>query len=261
MYGLETTVLLPLHAAAAVRGERVFFPGDIGAALATLGGNAVLVTTPLHLRAALDGARPARPPGRVISATAPLDPALAARAEREWGCAVLEIFGASEVGSIASRRTVADDDWALYPGVTLALADDTPMVAAPHAATRRLADRVALSADGRRFRLLGRDTDTVKLAGRRASLAGLARLLMEIEGVRDGVFVAPDDLDRNPIARLAAIAVAPGLSAERLMEALRARVEPAFLPRPLVLVDEIPRDGLGKAPRAGLLALLAARAP
>jgi len=38
---------------------------------------------------------------------------------------------------------------------------------------------------------------------------------------------------------------------------LRERIDPAFLPRPLVLVDALPRDALGKIPRARLSALLA----
>jgi acyl-coenzyme A synthetase/AMP-(fatty) acid ligase len=31
--------------------------------------------------------------------------------------------------------------------------------------------------------------------------------------------------------------------------ALRQRVDPAFLPRPLYLVDTLPRDAIGKLPR------------
>lgn len=258
MYGLETTTLLPWHAAASVRGERAFFPADIGPGLAALGENTILVTTPLHLRAALDGA-PQPPPRRVISATAPLERALAERAEHAWGCRVFEIFGASEVGSIASRRTVEEDEWSLYPGVTLDLAGAAPLVSAPGAASRPLADRLEITPDLRHFRLLGRDSDTVKLAGRRASLAGLSRILLEIEGVQDGVFVAPDDLDRSPVVRLAVIAVAPQHSVVSLMLALRARIDPVFLPRPLVLLNRLPRDALGKSPRAALLEVLASR--
>ena len=86
----------------------------------------------------------------------------------------------------------------------------------------------------------------VKLAGKRASLAGLARILSGIEGVQEGVFLAPGDLDSNPRARLAAFVVAPALDAEAVVAALRERVEPAFLPRPVVMLDALPRDAVGK---------------
>jgi acyl-coenzyme A synthetase/AMP-(fatty) acid ligase len=97
----------------------------------------------------------------------------------------------------------------------------------------------------------------VKLGGRRASLSGLSSILTSIGGVQDGVFLAPDDLDRSPTARLVAIAVAPTHSTASLTELLRARIDPLFLPRPLVLMDALPRNPLGKLPRGALLAALA----
>jgi acyl-coenzyme A synthetase/AMP-(fatty) acid ligase len=57
------------------------------------------------------------------------------------------------------------------------------------------------------------------------------------------------------VTRLAAFVVAPGLSRERLLAALRRRVDPAFLPRPLVLLERLPRAASGKLPRAALEAL------
>ncbi|MGH7042723.1 MAG: AMP-binding protein, partial [Acetobacteraceae bacterium] len=117
MYGFETTVLLPLHAAAASWCGPAFYPVDIAAALRTCPAPRVLVTTPLQLRALLGADIPLGPLARVISATAPLDPAMAEQAERRWGTEVWEIFGATEVGSIATRRSVAGPVWRSYPRV------------------------------------------------------------------------------------------------------------------------------------------------
>ena len=102
---------------------------------------------------------------------------------------------------------------------------------------------------------VGRLADLVKLGGKRASLAELNRTLAGVQGVVDGVFVAPEDLDSNPTSRLTAYVVAPGRSAEEILGALRGRMDPAFLPRRMVLVDALPRDGLGKLPRQALAAL------
>jgi acyl-coenzyme A synthetase/AMP-(fatty) acid ligase len=44
------------------------------------------------------------------------------------------------------------------------------------------------------------------------------------------------------------------------MQALRSRVDPAFLPRPLILVAALPRNDLGKLVRADLLRLAADQA-
>jgi acyl-coenzyme A synthetase/AMP-(fatty) acid ligase len=39
--------------------------------------------------------------------------------------------------------------------------------------------------------------------------------------------------------------------------ALQQRIDPAFVPRPLHLVDALPRNATGKVPREALLALAA----
>ena len=209
----------------------------------------MLVTTPLHLRALLGAARPA-PLAAVISATAPLGRDLAEAVERDWGVPMLEIYGATEAGSMASRRTLEGDEWQPYRGVAL----HADAASVPGIGEVPLGDVLEPLPDGR-FRLLGRAADLVKLGGKRVSLAELNRALLAIDGVRDGAFLAPDDLEANPGARLAAYAVAPGRTAAEILGGLRARLDPAFLPRRVVLLDALPRDALGKLPRRALAAL------
>ncbi len=256
MYGLELSVLLPLHAAIESWCGPAFFPADVAASLAAVPAGATLVSTPLHLRALLEAAPPTRPPARVVSATAPLDRPLAARVATTWGAEVLEVFGATEVGSIATRRTLDGADWTLLPGVVLDGPEDAPHASAPWAPPRPLADVLERAADGRGFRLLGRRGDLVKRGGRRASLAGLTRVLLAIPGVQDAAFFVPPDAPDGPAGRLAAVAVAPGHTRATLIAGLRAEIDPVFLPRPLLLLDRLPRSALGKLPHAALLALL-----
>ena len=107
-----------------------------------------------------------------------------------------------------------------------------------------------------RFRLLGRKADLVNVAGKRASLGDLNRQLLQIPGVHDGVFFAPDD-QAGTAVRLTALVVAPELSAADIMAALRRQIDPAFLPRPLYKVHDLPRTASGKLSRESLSALLA----
>ena len=51
--------------------------------------------------------------------------------------------------------------------------------------------------------------------------------------------------------------VAPDGDPAAILHALRQRIDPVFLPRPLILVEALPRNDTGKLPRAALLALYA----
>jgi acyl-coenzyme A synthetase/AMP-(fatty) acid ligase len=250
MYGFETTLMLPLFSAVAIHAGAGFFPADVLAALAAVPERRVLVTTPLHLRALLEDGRHPPPLAAVISATAPLSREIAAAVEARWDVPVLEIYGATEAGSMASRRTVFEDSWLPYRGV--ALRPGAAIV--PGLGEVPLGDLLEPAGDGR-MRLVGRVADLVKLGGKRGSLAELNRVLAGVEGVVDGVFVAPEDMATNPAARLSAIVVAPGRAPEQILAALRRNLDPVFLPRRVALVEALPRDAVGKLQRGALAAL------
>ena len=257
MYGMEMSVLLPLLGGVGVHAGRPFFPADVAAALAEVPAPRVLVTTPVHLRALVESGIALPPLASVLSATAPMPLELAQAAEQHFAAPVLEVFGSTETCVFASRRPTMDEDWALYDGAALHPQPDGTMVEAPQLdAPVCLADIVSLSGDGRRFRLRGRQADMLEIAGKRASLGDLSRRLLAIPGVRDGVVFQLGDGDALGVHRIAALAVAPGLDEHVILEALRRSIDPLFLPRPLKLVDALPRNETGKLPRAALLELL-----
>jgi len=94
------------------------------------------------------------------------------------------------------------------------------------------------------------------VAGKRASLADLTRRLLAIPGVKDAIVFQPDAAAAGVVRRVAALIVAPGLTVEAVTEQLTHKVDAAFIPRPLVRVDALPRNEVGKLPRDRLLAAL-----
>ena len=257
MYGLEFSVLLPLFGHAAIHAGRPFFAADIAAALAELPEPRILVTTPVHLRALLDSNQPLPVFSGIVSSTAPLPPELARDAEARFGAPVQEVFGSTETCVIAHRRTARADAWTPYAGVTLHPQPDGTRVEAPQLLQPTvLADIVELDGDGL-FRVRGRNTDLLEIAGKRASLGDLTHKLLAVPGVQDGVVFQMDDTDAMGVRRIAALAVAPGLDAGAILDALRCEIDPVFLPRPLKLVDALPRSETGKLPRAELLSAMA----
>jgi acyl-coenzyme A synthetase/AMP-(fatty) acid ligase len=256
MYGLESTVLMAMQGAFVMHAGRPFFPADICAELAALPAPRALVTTPVHLRALLAETSALPAVEFVLSATAPLSMQLAAEAEARFAAPLLEIYGCTEAGQLATRRPTLTEEWALLSQFTLRQDSRGTWVKGGHARTEQLLADVIELHGSRRFLLHGRAADLVNIAGKRTSLASLNHHLNSIPGVRDGAFVAPEEAD-GPVTRLAAFAVAPGLTSEAILAALRERIDPAFLPRPLCLVDALPRNETGKLPRSRLDALMA----
>jgi acyl-coenzyme A synthetase/AMP-(fatty) acid ligase len=251
MYGLELTVTLAMQCGLALHAGRPFYSADIRDELGSLPRPRILVTTPLHLRIML--AEDDDPPAAdlLVCATAPLSPQLAAEAERRFGAPLYEIYGCTEAGQIAARRTVDAAEWRAMPGVALRTDGAGTWVRGAHIDGEILVGDVIELRDRERFLLHGRTADLVNVAGKRTSLEYLDYHLNSIAGVRDGAFVAPAS-DERGVPRLMAFVVAPNLAREDIIRALRARIDAAFLPRPLVLVDALPRNATGKLPRKAL---------
>lgn len=255
MYGMEMSILLPLLGATSVDTGKPLMPGDIAAALAALPTPRVLVTTPVHLRALVQAGLELPPLAAIVCATAPLCRELAAAAQQRFATRVIEVFGSTETCVIGHRLSATEEDWRHYPGVSLRpQPDGTQVDAAWFGAPVALQDIVELLPK-RGFRLRGRNSDLLEIAGKRASLADLNRRLLAIPGVIDGA-VFQRDCDSGGVQRLAALVVAPTLDEASLLETLRSAMDPAFLPRPLRKVDKLPRNETGKLPRASLLAAL-----
>ncbi len=255
MYGLETSMMLPIQHGMAFHVGRPLFPEDVRVALLDVPSPRMLVTTPLHIRACVAAGSRLPPVEYILSATAPLPRSLAKQAEALFHTTVYEVYGFTEAGSLATRRTIDDNIWRVLDGITLHQESAGCSVRAPYLrGPIPFPDLVSLQGTDR-FVLHGRGTDLVNIGGHRGSLSDLNQKLNEVEGVQDGVFFLPDDRGTS-VTRLIAFVVAPGKAAEHILSALRAVIDPLFLPRPLHLVPSLPRNETGKLTREALLGLM-----
>ncbi len=277
MYGLEWAMLLPTIAPITVHCGADFFPNDLIQALDGFGNlDKVLVATPTHLRALLKAPQPKTPVQTTISATAPLDAALSDATTTQLTTRLFEIYGCSEIGSLAWRAPEpgqklaqpADanqphaSDWEFFSGLDVTAlantdAQDTElMVHCEHINQPVvLSDRFKQTGNNR-FQLLGRATDMVKVAGKRESLANLNNILLGIAGVQDGLIYDPEHYDQPSNGRLAAVVVAPTLTDKELRTELAKKIDAAFVPRRIRRVEQLPRAATSKLSHAAVTQLL-----
>jgi acyl-coenzyme A synthetase/AMP-(fatty) acid ligase len=260
MFGLESSVLLALFTGAAFEADRPFFPADIVAALARAPHPRVLVTTPFHLKTLLNANLPLPPVDLTVCATAPLSPQLAARAESALAAPLLEIYGCTEAGQIATRRTTLNAEWHTFTDLQLSGNHEWAVVQGGHVPQPTPLADVLEVLDEHTFRLLGRSNDLINIAGKRSSLAHLNYHLNSIQGVDDGAFWLPEEVESESpqdttgqVVRMVAFVVAPRLpgpqASTHVLTALRERLDSTFLPRRIIVVDELPRErGTGKLP-------------
>jgi acyl-coenzyme A synthetase/AMP-(fatty) acid ligase len=253
MYGFESTVLLALLSGNAFSAERPFYPADVAATVEAVPRPRALVTTPIHLRTLLTSEVDFPPVDLVISATAPLSQELAREVEQKYHTLLLEIYGSTETGQIAFRRTADTAAWRLWPGVRLSVSDEQVFAQGGHVEQLTpMCDVIEITGE-EEFLLHGRTADLVNVAGKRSSFGYLNTQLNAIPGVVDGAFFLREGLTGSTgVARLGAVVVAPGLSAAALTEHLRQRIDPVFLPRQLLIVEQLPRNATGKLPQQAL---------
>jgi len=260
-YGFESSVLLALFGGAAFDATRPFYAADIAQALARVPSPRALVTTPFHLKTLLLAGIALPPVDLVLSATAPLSPQLAMQAELALGARLIEIYGCTEAGQVATRRTTEGELWSTFAALHLhAVAEDGGgkrdrgeqfVVSGGHVAEPTPLGDVLDLLDSQHFRLLGRANDLIHVAGKRSSLAHLDFKLNQIDGVEDGAFWLPDEVT-DGVVRPVAFVVAPKRSAREIVSALRQQLEPAFVPRRVVHVAALPREATGKLTAATL---------
>ena len=258
MFGLEATVLLPIFGGGQFSARQPFFPADVASALAELPEPRLLVTTPFHLRKLMDAQITLPRVSAVLSATAPLSLELAKEVEAQLNAPMLEIYGSTETGALATRRPTQGAEWETYSGIALQQDQDQTRACAEHFDAPQALNDVVELLSPTRFRLLGRNSDMINIVGKRNSLAYLNLLLLSLPGVEDGVFCMHDSGSADEAPRLVAFVVAPTLTGAAIRASLRQQVDPVFLPRPLVFLATLPRDVNGKLAASSLAELRAA---
>ncbi len=281
-YGFASVVL-----PAVVRGALIVVPAEPGPLspleAARHSQATVFPTAPAYLQALLKMSQPpAWPPSvrLVISASAPLQPASAARFREVYGQCVHVFYGASEVGGICYDREGGAGERGTVgtpvEGVRVSLEpvdgngdrEGVIVVDSPAAGERYLPDADPRLA-GARFQtsdlatwrggeiaLLGRLDGLVNVKGKKVNPAEVEKALLALPGVEDVVALGMPAPERGGEMLRAVIACAPGrLTYQDVLVFCRERLADHKVPRSVILVRAIPRTDRGKIDRSVLVAL------
>lgn len=253
MYGFSYGLFGPLCWGMSIDTERPVYPKDLARVMRRAPGPAWVVTTPNQLRAYVASQEPLERVAGFVCSAAPLPVELADAVEARFGRPVIETYGSTETGAIAWRRPTERGLWNAYDGVAVTGGEQTRVHAAYLPRDGQPVDDAVDVVNARQFRIVGRCDDLVKIGAKRASIADLSERLRAVEGVRDGAFFLPSEgAQRAGQVRLVAFAVSPECDAATILARLREWIDPVFLPRPLLLIPELPRGATGKLPRSAL---------
>ena len=142
----------------------------------------------------------------VVSATSPLSMQLATEAERHFGVPLLEIYGSSKRDNWRSGEPPRATNGNVSMASALHQDSAGTWAAGTSVEGRVLLNDIIELHGASRFHLHGRTADLVNIAGKRTSLAHLNYHLNAIPGVRDGVFIVPEESNETT-TRLMALVV------------------------------------------------------
>ena len=254
LYGMLWGVLLPLRFGARIVNHAALLPGELAAVIEREGVD-LMISTPAHLRAMANAAMPRGL--RVISSGARMPPELHVSLATGHGWHVTEVLGSTETGGIATR-TQPLDSFTPLPRVTVTAPEGRLVVESPWSGERRtvLDDLVELDDRGG-FRHVGRSSELIKIAGKRAHAHALEAAIRTVPGIVDVAVTTQATAGKEPRVAVA-IVTEPGVSLPRdaIIDVIRAQFDAVFVPRIIKSVDSIPRTERGKLDTGELPALI-----
>ncbi len=248
LFGLLFGALLPLKFGARIVSHAALLPADVAAVIEREGVD-LLISTPAHLRAMADVPMPRGL--RVITSGARLPAELHEGLATTHDWHVTDVLGSTETGGIATR-THPLQPWTPLPGVIVSAPGGQLVVESPWTPRTTLEDRIELLSGGA-FSYLGRSTELVKIAGKRAHAHEVEATLRAVPGITDVAVLVHAAAGRE--ARVA-VAVVGAVTREQIADAIRRQFDAVFVPRIVKLVPHIPRTERGKLDTAALRTLL-----
>ncbi|MFH1078733.1 MAG: class I adenylate-forming enzyme family protein [Pseudomonadota bacterium] len=262
IYGLLFSILVPFVSSARILKGIYAFPREILKAAKDYRAT-ILVSVPVHYRVLNINALERYDLRLALSSAGMLSQEDALSFREKTGLDVVEVYGSTETGGIATRRRFPDgDSWNPINPVAWKIREGKLCVSSTFLSPTlpRGKDGFFMTADcvdpdgNHRFILRGRADDIVKIGGKRVDISAVQTKMKQIPGVRDA-FVVAIPAGRGRQNELAAL-VSTDLDAHQVKRHLAQVSEAYAVPRHLVVVNDIPMTPAGKYERAEIDGML-----
>ena len=217
---------------------------------------------------------PALPKLRLcISAGAPLPVSVAKKFREKFGLPIHSFYGASECGGICYDRDATNEVEGFVgqpmKGVDAELIDPTAPSSQirvrsaavgdgyfPERDEEKLSGEIfvpddLLAHDGAGFRIVGRISDVINVAGKKVNPAEVEAYLLRFSGVRQAVVFGRQSALRNEEVT-ACIVASPHVTESDLLRFCWHGLSPSQVPKQIFIVDAIPTNERGKISRRDL---------
>ena len=256
IYGTLVGLLYPLMNDIDIVFKEHFLPHDL---LEIIENDCLIVTTPLYIKALTKISQTKDLGASVfISSTAPLDQYVAERFISKFNTELIQLFGSTETGGIAYKK---NDDalWTPLESVSIATNDTNELIVkSPFVSSvlyenglKRLDGKIQtfdyIEMQGSRFKLIGRSSKILKVAGKRYSTIQIENSLEEIEGITKAlVFVETDPNSLRGELLNITLESDQEFSAKEIKKIIQDSFSNLKFSIKLTLVDTIPTTEVGK---------------
>jgi Acyl-CoA synthetases (AMP-forming)/AMP-acid ligases II len=208
-----------------------------------------------------------------ISAGAPLSMAVTKKFRRKFNLPIHSFYGASECGGICYDREATNPSEGFVgkamQGVNLEIVDPNGSATQirvrsaavgdgyfPQPDKEKLSDGIffpddLLARDGSGFKIVGRISDVINVAGKKVNPAEVEAHLLRFTGVRQAVVFGRESAFRNEEVS-ACVVAAPDVSETDLLQFCRGELSSWQVPKRIFIVDAIPANERGKISRREL---------
>lgn len=256
IYGILTSILLPYALDIDLFFKKHFLPHDL---LEAIQPNSVVVTTPLYIKSLLRlGETKNLKDVLFISSTASLDAKSAADFIKKFNINLIQLFGSTETGSI-SYKEQNETLWRTFESVHVSANEDNLLkISSPFVSqvlyedglkktggVIQSFDYVTFSED--RFKIIGRNSQIFKVAGKRFSSLHIEEILESMDRVKKASVVIKYNKNELKDESLEIyLESSEEISLKEVNQILKKKIGNIKFPISLKVVTKIPTTALGK---------------